>query len=176
VPFFWGVYALHSWRSDRKWPRENQWHSWDVQISRLHLQDAVTEVVAAIINGRGQPAAIGPPAEPPAPPDTVTSASEPKKALRASVGIAQRDPPAFSQVPGFNQYNNTFPPRQFSLFLFSLDAMLPVISLHHFDRYYPSSIDENFEQTPYQWVRWLSIGQHGIGWWLSTVFVASLFV
>jgi hypothetical protein len=177
VLLFWWLYAWHSRQSKKaNWPEENL-HSWDVQISRVHLQDAVTEVVAAIANGgdRKRTAAIESHAGPLAL-SHIAERTEDNKAFHASLNISPKDPPAFSLIPGFNQYNNTFPPRQFSLFLFSLDAMLPVISLHHFDRYYPTNIDENFEQTPYQWVRWLSIGQHGIGWWLSTVFVASLFV
>jgi hypothetical protein len=156
VLVFWMIYLLHSWRSKRRWPREN-WHSWQVELPRMHVRE-----VFDIVNG--QDAAIS--AQLPPPPAV----------LRASVSLAQEDPPAYSRVPGFNQYNSTFPPRQFSLFLFSLDATLPVISLHHFDRYYPTTIDEDLHEKPHQVVRHLTIIQHGLGWWFSTVFVASMFI
>jgi hypothetical protein len=87
--------------------------------------------------------------------------------------IGTKQVPACSAVPGFNQYNSAFPPRRFSLFVYSIDATLPVINLHHFDRYYPYHPNKEGQR---QYVRWLSIFQHGIGWWMSTAFVTSLFV
>jgi hypothetical protein len=76
-------------------------------------------------------------------------------------------------VPGFSQYNESAKPQTFSLFLYSLDAMIPVLSLHHFDRYYPSSINQSPDQPEYHWVRWASLFQHFIGWLLWTLFIAT---
>ncbi|MFB3135181.1 MAG: hypothetical protein ACE1Y3_05555, partial [Rhodospirillales bacterium] len=55
-------------------------------------------------------------------------------------------------------------PRQFSVWRYSLDAMLPVINLHAYDRY--------FLRNPK--LRWIPAFQHIVGWWLITVFLASV--
>ncbi len=68
--------------------------------------------------------------------------------------------------PGFLQIDQTVPlgPRQFSVWRYSLDAMLPVINLHAYDRY--------FLRNPK--LRWIPAFQHIVGWWLITVFLASV--
>ena len=66
-------------------------------------------------------------------------------------------------VPGFTQFGGEDRPRRFKFWQYSLDAMLPVISLHAYDRYYVT----------YWPVRILAMGQHVAGWWLVTVFLAS---
>lgn len=68
--------------------------------------------------------------------------------------------------PGFLQIDQTVPlgPRQFSVWRYSLDAMLPVINLHAYDRY--------FLRNPK--LRWIPAFQHVVGWWLITVFLASV--
>ncbi len=81
----------------------------------------------------------------------------------------ETDPPAGAPPAGFLQIgqgeNLTHPtrPRQFSVWRYSLDAMLPVINLHAYDRYY-------LEDTKFRWIPGL---QHVFGWWWTTVLIAS---
>jgi len=68
-----------------------------------------------------------------------------------------------SYIPGFMQYDEKLEPKQFRLLLYSLDAMLPLINLHHYDLYYPER----------QTVRYITIIQHVLGWWWLTAFIAA---
>ncbi len=69
----------------------------------------------------------------------------------------------YSAKPGFRQFNPTLHPLDFSLLRYSMDAMLPVINLHAYDRYYP---DDGLMQ-------YLPSLQHALGWYLSTIFLIS---
>jgi hypothetical protein len=74
--------------------------------------------------------------------------------------------PGWTIVPGFRQYEKGRDPQEFSLFFFSLDAMLPVIDLHAYSSYYPAPV----------WLRVISYVQHGFGWLLVTLLFATLAV
>ena len=73
-------------------------------------------------------------------------------------------PSNVSAVNGFCQFDTSSNPVNFRLWQYSLDVMLPLISLHAYDRYYPDAL----------YMRALVIIQHVLGWWLVTVFLASL--
>lgn len=68
-----------------------------------------------------------------------------------------------SKIPGFIQFDRGLAPRRFSFLRYSADAMLPVISLHAYDRYAPN----------WAFFRFLAALQHVVGWILITVFLAS---
>ena len=71
-----------------------------------------------------------------------------------------------SRVPGFMQYDEERRPKEFRRWLYSLDVMLPLINLHHYDLYFPKS----------HWVRVITIFQHVLGWWWLTAFIAAAVV
>ena len=68
-----------------------------------------------------------------------------------------------TEVPGFMHFDEKLHPPKFSIWRYSLDAMLPVINLHAYDRYYLKS----------KLLRWTAAFQHILGWWLISVFLAS---
>lgn len=68
-----------------------------------------------------------------------------------------------SKVCGFSLFEFTQKPGRFTVFRYSVDAMLPVIDLHAYSRYYPEAM----------WMRAFAVTQHIIGWWWLTVFLAS---
>ena len=88
---------------------------------------------------------------------------------RKVAGKRETDPPAGAPPAGFLQIGQgedlTHPtrPRQFSVWRYSLDAMLPVVNLHAYERYY-------LEDTKFRWIPAL---QHVFGWWWTTVLIAS---
>ena len=65
--------------------------------------------------------------------------------------------------PGFLSYDTGLSARNFSVMTFSLDAVLPVIDLHCYSRYYPR----------HGFVRFFSHFQHIMGWWLATNLIAA---
>lgn len=65
--------------------------------------------------------------------------------------------------PWFMQFDEDGRPQHFSLAIYSLDAMLPVLTLHHYDKYFPR----------YRVIRWVRVGQRVAGWILLSVLVAS---
>lgn len=71
--------------------------------------------------------------------------------------------PSKSLTPGFMQYDQKLEPKRFKISLYSLDAMLPLINLHHYDLYYPRS----------NIVRGWTVIQHVLGWWWLTAFIAA---
>lgn len=77
------------------------------------------------------------------------------KMRRARVGT--------SKVFGFSLFEHEQKPGRFTVFRYSVDAMLPVIDLHAYSRYYPESF----------LLRAFAVTQHIIGWWWLTVFLAS---
>jgi hypothetical protein len=68
-----------------------------------------------------------------------------------------------SRVPGFMQFNDAARPQTFSILGYSLDATLPVVDLHVFNRYYPQD----------DWVQIVAKAQRCAGWFLLTVLIAS---
>lgn len=68
-----------------------------------------------------------------------------------------------TEVPGFLHFSQGLDPAKFGIWRYSLDAMLPVINLHAYDRYFLKSR---------RW-RWVPVLQHLLGWWWITVFLAS---
>lgn len=68
-----------------------------------------------------------------------------------------------SDVPGFFTYEGSYHARRFSIGTFSLDAVLPVIDLHCYNRYYAAKPA----------VRALSHVQHLLGWWFVTNLIAA---
>ena len=69
----------------------------------------------------------------------------------------------FSRVAGFMQFDHDLAPKGFNLLVYSADAMLPVINLHAYDRFYPERPS----------VRIVTVLQHIIGWILLSVFLVS---
>jgi hypothetical protein len=65
--------------------------------------------------------------------------------------------------PGFMQYQRDKRPADFSLAVFSADALLPVLNLHAYTEYYPRSRP----------LRFFTFVQHVAGWYLLTIFLAS---
>lgn len=65
--------------------------------------------------------------------------------------------------PGFQALDPDRSPEMFSVWRYSLDAMLPVINLHAYDRFVLKN----------EKLRWIPAVQHVCGWWWITVFLAS---
>lgn len=68
-----------------------------------------------------------------------------------------------SDRPWFMQFDEDGRPQHFSLAIYSLDAMLPVLNLNHYDKYFPR----------YRVIRWVRVAQRVAGWILLSVLVAS---
>ena len=68
-----------------------------------------------------------------------------------------------THVPGFLQFDVAAKPKKFSLWQYSWDCIIPVVSLHAYDRYYADD----------RYVRLYSAFLHVVGWWLVTGFLAS---
>lgn len=81
----------------------------------------------------------------------------------ARIPVAAGRPDDQTDVPGFMHFDVHLHPPKFSIWRYSLDAMLPVINLHAYDRYYLKS----------KFLRWTAAFQHILGWWLISVFLAS---
>ena len=69
-----------------------------------------------------------------------------------------------SKIYGFSQFDIASKPRRITLLRYSLDCIIPVINLHAYSNYYPE----------WGFIRFLSVCQHILGWWLLTVFLASV--
>jgi hypothetical protein len=78
--------------------------------------------------------------------------------------VSGANPPGMRPPEGFKLYQQGQEPKDLSLWVFSLDAALPVVNLHAYDAYFP---DVYF-------VRAFSFLQHGFGWWIATSLLASL--
>jgi len=68
-----------------------------------------------------------------------------------------------TDILGFSRFEGNRMPKRFTTWQYSIDTMLPVIDLHAYSSYYPES----------GWMRFTSVFQHFVGWWLTTVFIAS---
>lgn len=68
-----------------------------------------------------------------------------------------------TETIGFSRFEGTRMPKRFTRWQYSIDTMFPVIDLHAYSSYYPES----------SWMRFTSVCQHVVGWWLITVFIAS---
>jgi hypothetical protein len=62
------------------------------------------------------------------------------------------------------QFDKDRLPREFSLLIYSADAVLPVVDLHAYGQYFPGE------------TRWVPGLQHFCGWVLISVFLASITV
>lgn len=78
--------------------------------------------------------------------------------------VRKVQPRGSTAVAGFAQYDAEINPKSFPILVFNLDAALPVVNFHAYDSYYPDNVV----------VRVVSYFQHAFGWWMLTVFVASL--
>lgn len=68
-----------------------------------------------------------------------------------------------TQKLGFSMFDDGKKPTRFTHWRYSIDTMVPFIDLHAYSNYYPEST----------FMRFTSVVQHVIGWWLMTVFIAS---
>jgi hypothetical protein len=68
-----------------------------------------------------------------------------------------------TKVFGFSGFSTEQHPTKFTMWRYSMDAMIPVIDLHAYSTYYPES----------PWMRAVTVVQHICGWWWLTVFIAS---
>jgi hypothetical protein len=68
-----------------------------------------------------------------------------------------------SDVPGFMQFDQDSRPMRFSLWTFSLDATVPVLNLHAYDKYYPCD----------PMIRLVSKVQRMLGWVFLSILIAS---
>lgn len=70
---------------------------------------------------------------------------------------------ASTKVPGFMQFDQKLRPQHFHLWQYSVDAMVPLINLHAYDRYYPDKA----------WMRVIASFQHIVGIILWAVFITT---
>ena len=97
------------------------------------------------------------------PPTAEGAAEEWRKAWDQIKNVGHNEE-GYSLVGGFIQFERDRMPREFDLLIFSADATLPVIDLHAYNTFYPSR------------QRWVPGVQHVFGWWLISVFLASVTV
>lgn len=124
----------------------------DWSYRRLHQAVGRLRVLAL---GAPALAAAGPGAAEPA------STYQPR---RPGSWIVGTDPAGAGPPAGFRLYQKEQEPKDLSLWVFSLDAALPVVNLHAYDAYFPKLF----------LVRAISFVQHGFGWWIATSLLASL--
>lgn len=78
-------------------------------------------------------------------------------------GVAKTGEEGESMKLGFWQFDAQKMPKDFSIWVYTTDAMLPFINLHAYDAFYPVGRIPKF----------VAGMQHFIGWWMFTSFVAS---
>ncbi len=85
--------------------------------------------------------------------------------LQATLRLLRRKLERFGSTEklGFSLFNGDKRPTRFTHWRYSIDTMVPFIDLHAYSNYYPEL----------GFMRFVSVFQHVIGWWLMTVFVAS---